>query len=67
MNLRYMTQKQDAARLWPRWIWRKGKSRLFLPHWIQHTLLTQSYSTQREKLPESLKTRLLKGLRGHLF
>lgn len=39
----------------------------FLPHRVQHRPLTQSNSTQREKLPESLKTRLLKGLKGHLF
>ena len=29
MNLCWMTQKQDAARLWPRWILRKGKFWIF--------------------------------------
>lgn len=34
----------------------------FLPHWIQHLLLTQSCLTQHEKLAESHKVCYLKTL-----
>ena len=67
MNLCYMTQKRDAARLGPRWILRKGKFGLSASLNSVEAADPELFHTREKLAGESLKARLLKGLKENLF